>query len=70
VSTLVTRFRLDMLRQWMPILTLVALCAVVGTVTPQFLTVDSLLVLAADTATLFVLATGQTFVIMLGGIDL
>jgi ribose transport system permease protein len=70
VSALVARFRLDMLRQWMPALTLVALCAVVGTVTPQFLTVDSLLVLAADTATLFVLATGQTFVIMLGGIDL
>src|SRR5215212_10198595 len=59
-----------MLRQWMPALTLVALCAVVGTVTPQFLTVDSLLVLASDTATLFVLATGVTFVIMLGGIDL
>ena len=67
---MVARLRLDTLRQWMPVLTLVALCAIVGTITPQFLTVDSLLVLAADTATLFVLATGLTFVIMLGGIDL
>ena len=70
MSAMVARLRLDTLRQWMPILTLVALCAIVGTITPQFLTTESLLVLAADTATLFVLATGQTFVIMLGGIDL
>ena len=51
-------------------LALVGLALLVGAVTPQFLTVDSLLVLAADTATLFVLAAGQTFVVMLGGIDL
>jgi ribose transport system permease protein len=54
----------------MPVLTLIVLALLVGVITPQFLTVDSLLVLAADTATLFVLATGVTFVIMLGGIDL
>jgi ribose transport system permease protein len=54
----------------MPLLTLVALAIVVGSITPQFLTIETLLVLAADTATLFVLATGVTFVIMLGGIDL
>jgi ribose transport system permease protein len=70
MSTLVAGLRLDTVRQWMPVLTLVILCAIVGAITPQFLTIDSLLVLAADTATLFVLATGQTFVIMLGGIDL
>ena len=70
MSALVASLRLDTVRQWMPVLTLVILCAIVGAITPQFLTVDSLLVLAADTATLFVLATGQTFVIMLGGIDL
>ncbi len=70
MSTIAARVRLDIVRQWMPVLTLLALAAVVGTITPQFLTLESLLVLAADTATLFVLATGQTFVIMLGGIDL
>ena len=70
MSALVAGLRLDTLRQWMPVVTLVILCAIVGAITPQFLTVESLLVLAADTATLFVLATGQTFVIMLGGIDL
>jgi ribose transport system permease protein len=70
VSSLAQRLRADTARQWLPVLTLVALAAVVGTVTPQFLTAESLLVLAADTATLFVLATGVTFVIMLGGIDL
>lgn len=60
----------ERLRQWMPVLTLVVLAVIVGTITPQFLTLESLLVLAADTATLFILATGVTFVIMLGGIDL
>jgi ribose transport system permease protein len=70
MTAMVARLRLDTVRQWMPVATLVVLCAIVGAITPQFLTVESLLVLAADTATLFVLATGQTFVIMLGGIDL
>ncbi|HET6518272.1 MAG TPA: ABC transporter permease [Geminicoccaceae bacterium] len=60
----------ERLRQAMPLLTLVALVVIVGAVTPQFLTPRTLIVLAADTATLFVLATGVTFVIMLGGIDL
>jgi ribose transport system permease protein len=70
VTALAARIDRETIRQWMPVFTLVALALLVGTVTPQFLTVDSLLVLAADTATLFVLATGVTFVIMLGGIDL
>jgi ribose transport system permease protein len=70
MTALAWHFSPDRLRQWMPVLTLTALAVLVGTVTPQFLTVGSLLVLAADTATLFVLATGVTFVIMLGGIDL
>jgi ribose transport system permease protein len=60
----------ERIRQMMPIATLVAMMMVVGAVTPEFLTPQSLIVLAADTATLFVMATGVTFVIMLGGIDL
>ncbi len=51
-------------------MTLIALVVLVGIVTPQFLTLQTLLVLASDTATLFVMAVGVTFVIMLGGIDL
>lgn len=60
----------ELLRQAMPLVTLVLLVVLVGAVTPEFLTVQTLLVLASDTATLFVMAVGVTFVIMLGGIDL
>lgn len=60
----------DTLRQIMPIAILVVLTVLVGIITPQFLSVQTLLTLAGDTATLFVLAAGVTFVIMLGGIDL
>jgi ribose transport system permease protein len=60
----------DTLRRWMPVLTLVVLVVLIGALQPEFLTSGTLLQLAADTATLFVLATGASFVIMLGGIDL
>ena len=65
-----SRLNPDLLRRWMPVLTLVALVAVVGTLQPGFLQPATLLQLGSDTATLFVLATGVGFVIMLGGIDL
>jgi ribose/xylose/arabinose/galactoside ABC-type transport system permease subunit len=42
----------------------------VGVLQPGFLRPTTLLQLASDTAVLFVLAAGVTFVIMLGGIDL
>lgn len=58
------------MRQWMPLATLVVLVAIVGAFQPTFLEVSTLLQLASDTAVLFVLATGVTFVIMIGGIDL
>jgi ribose transport system permease protein len=60
----------ETLRQIAPIATLLILVIVVGIITPEFLSVKTLLTLAGDTATLFVLAAGVTFVIMLGGIDL
>ena len=41
-----------------------------GSLQPVFLQPRTLLQLASDTAVLFILATGVTFVIMLGGIDL
>jgi ribose transport system permease protein len=67
---IVERLRTDRLRQWLPLATLVVLIALVGVMQPGFLEPATLLQLASDTAVLFILATGVTFVIMLGGIDL
>ena len=64
------RLGTDGLRQWLPLATLIILVAVVGVMQPVFLEPSTLLQLASDTAVLFILATGVTFVIMLGGIDL
>lgn len=60
----------DRMRQWLPLVTLLILVCVVGVMQPIFLQPSTLLQLASDTAVLFILATGVTFVIMLGGIDL
>src|SRR3954454_7483448 len=60
----------ERLRQWLPLATLIILVLLVGIVQPVFLEPSTLLQLAGDTAVLFILATGVTFVIMLGGIDL
>ncbi len=58
------------LRTTAPILVLIGLVALIGVLKPGFLTLDTLVVVMADTATLFIIAAGVTFVIMLGGIDL
>jgi ribose transport system permease protein len=60
----------DRFRQWLPMATLIALIVIVGVAQPGFLEPATLIQLASDTAVLFILATGVTFVIMLGGIDL
>jgi ribose transport system permease protein len=70
MRALVDRFATEGLRQWLPLATLVILVVLVGTMQPVFLQPATLLQLASDTAVLFILATGVTFVIMLGGIDL
>jgi len=62
--------RSEDLRKWLPLATLGVLILFVGIVQPSFLQPASLIDLASDTAVLFILATGETFVIMLGGIDL
>ena len=64
------RLNIDRLRHWLPLATLIILVTVVGVMEPVFLEPSTLLQLASDTAVLFILATGVTFVIMLGGIDL
>lgn len=63
-------FDKDSLRAWLPVVTLVVLCLLIGTLQPGFLAGSMLVQLAGDTVVLFVLATGVSFVIMLGGIDL
>lgn len=70
MAALLSRMGSDRLRQWLPLITLVVLVALVGALQPVFLQPQTLLELAGDTAVLFILATGVTFVIMLGGIDL
>ncbi|WEK50187.1 MAG: ABC transporter permease [Candidatus Kaistia colombiensis] len=70
MNSILDTFRSDGLRQWLPLATLVILVVLVGAFQPAFLVVNTLLQLASDTAVLFILATGVTFVIMLGGIDL
>ena len=60
----------DRVRQILPLATLAVLVLLIGILQPGFLAGSMLLQLAGDTAVLFVLATGVSFVIMLGGIDL
>jgi len=70
MNSIIETIRTDGLRQWLPLATLILLVILVGAFQPAFLEVNTLLQLASDTAVLFILATGVTFVIMLGGIDL
>ncbi len=70
MSLLAPAAHADRLRQFLPTIALLVLVAGIGAVEPRFLSVGALLQLADDTVTLIVLATGVTFVIMLGGIDL
>ena len=60
----------DRIRRWLPLATLFILVIVVGVMQPTFLHPATLVQIASDTAVLFILAAGVTFVIMLGGIDL
>jgi hypothetical protein len=69
MATLIDRLGSDRLRQWLPLATLIILVALIGSLQPVFLQPSTLLELAGDTAVLFVLATGVTFVIMLGGCE-
>lgn len=62
--------RIERYRRFIPITTLVVLVLLVGARSPVFLAPETLITLATDTSTLFILAAGITFVVMLGGIDL
>nr|HMN86263.1 ABC transporter permease [Bauldia sp.] len=70
MQAIINRLGADRLRQWLPLTAGDGLVDPVGAAQPAFLEPSTLLQLAGDTAVLFILATGVTFVIMLGGIDL
>src|SRR5882724_4874696 len=53
-----------------PLVLLVALLLIIEIASPGFLTGETVALLFANTAVLFILATGVTFAILLGGIDL
>ena len=53
-----------------PLVLLVALLLIIEIAAPGFLTGETVALLFANTAVLFILATGVTFAILLGGIDL
>ena len=61
---------LDIVKGQIPLLTLAALVIGVGIADPSFLRYQTLMVLISDTMTLFLMASGATFVILMGGIDL
>lgn len=58
------------IRALAPVLVLIGLVGMIGTVRPGFFNIGSLIVTVADTAILFILGAGSTFVVMLGSIDL
>ncbi|HEY0793582.1 MAG TPA: ABC transporter permease [Chthoniobacterales bacterium] len=58
------------LRAAVPTVLLIGLILTIGAIRPSFLNANTLAEIAADTATLFTLATGVTFVVIIGGIDL
>ena len=58
------------LRTWGPLITLFLLVAIAGGYDSRFFAPSTLLILVSDTMTLFIMAAGCTFVILMGGIDL
>lgn len=60
----------ELAAQFAPLAVLVAIIAVVAVNAPSFATPETFAVVLADTAVLFILAAGVTFVILLGAIDL
>src|SRR5260221_9836348 len=69
MTTLKKNYR-EQIRALAPVLVLAGLVLGIGALRPGFLNWDSLIVTVANTAILFILAAGSTFVVMLGRIDL
>lgn len=60
----------DYAKRFASISALIVLVALMGSTSPSFLTVRNFMNVLDDTATLLVLSLGETFVILIGGIDL
>ena len=60
----------ERLQDYAPLIMLVALVFAIGFYDHSFFSSSNLLTIIADTMTLFLMASGVTFVIMIGGIDL
>ena len=58
------------LQSWLPLIVLAALVLAVGGYDRTFFSIGNFLSVTADTMTLFLMASGVTLVIMMGGIDL
>ena len=58
------------LQTWLPLIVLVLLVLLVGGYDRSFFSTSNMLEVTSDTMTLFLMASGVTFVIMIGGIDL
>jgi ribose transport system permease protein len=58
------------LQTFLPLIVLGGLVLAVGAHDPSFFSIGNLMTVAADTMTLFLMASGVTIVIMMGGIDL
>ncbi len=60
----------ERLQDYAPLIVLAALVLAIGFYDRTFFSIDNLLTIVAGTMTLFLMASGETFVIMIGGIDL
>ncbi|MFZ5672105.1 MAG: ABC transporter permease [Pseudomonadota bacterium] len=60
----------DRIHTYLPIVFLIVLVLLVGAYDPSFFSLGNFLTVTADTMTLFLMASGVTLVIMIGGIDL
>lgn len=58
------------IQTYLPVIFLAVLVLLVGAYDPTFFSINNFLQVTADTMTLFLMAAGVTFVIMIGGIDL
>lgn len=65
-----TQAQRTQLQTWLPLIVLVILVLAVGLYDRTFFSVSNFLSVTSDTMTLFLMASGVTLVIMMGGIDL
>ena len=70
LSELKTLFASAGVQSAIPLTLLVVLILAINIASPGFLTGETMSLLLANTAVLFMLAAGVTFVILIGGIDL